>query len=437
MFDGDWDTYASYAGYRYYTQTTLNRKNGDFHEEAMIWMFPTKPKIASSSLTPAIPFTNENLTLAYDIYLTSGETDSSIISWYNQDGLIAGQNTTVLDSSLTSIDDVVTVQIIPSNGTFNGTAVNNTVTVQGFYALEQSTYDNCFDFVTGGDGYWTQKFTTTDAFSIRSIDVKFNETDFGGSGFNGTMYMEIHGSNETGNTPNATNYGTSTILSEEELNNNLTDTTFEFLDNVALNNGSNYWFVIFAKDFWILDTVEICYNSTSTTWNGTWRSNFDPDVFGYATWFAQYNDTYFLISEGTFNITNSTEIAYAPNWTAAYSDLNFTSEPMMSGNFSWNYTEYNITGVGQGGCLLNVTNTDTRTAHNLQAKIDVEKAWYDWKCNDISINTTFQTVTSVPASSSVCLNCTLDLININQTYVEWNLTENYAYWNFTYTWRQS
>ena len=132
-----------------------------------------------------------------------------------------------------------------------------------------------------------------------------------------------------------------------------------------------------------------------------------------------------------FNVTlnpAASSLIYQPNWSL----VNWSSVINISGNYSWNITEYNITAFNCTTYTFNVTNNES-TTQGIYLKINDTKSWYNWKCYDQDVSTTFVFLFNLAGDTSQLVNCTLDLINAGQTYTDWVVTENNATWDFNYT----
>jgi hypothetical protein len=170
------------------------------------------------------------------------------------------------------------------------------------------------------------------------------------------------------------------------------------------HNDAGNFYKIFIDDFWMC--------------NGDCPMNFGPGPSGII------NITYGL---------NISTIEFAPNWTKHYSSVNFTSPSTLAGNFTINFTEYNISIKDLTTFVYNVSETNGTNA-TLKASIDFTQSWFDVYLTSGNTRwnlTTTQTNVPIIANQSSLFNITLDLKNASQTYVNWSLSINKAYWNFT------
>ena len=131
------------------------------------------------------------------------------------------------------------------------------------------------------------------------------------------------------------------------------------------------------------------------------------------------------------NLSSTISWNYAPNSSAIYDLINFSNPTVMAGNYSWTYSEYNSTTLNSTSWDFNVTNAGSWGY--LKLSVNQSYNWIDWKCNGTSIGTTNTSLGYIEAGESILLNCTMDFVNISQTYVNWTLTENNASWNFNYS----
>lgn len=139
----------------------------------------------------------------------------------------------------------------------------------------------------------------------------------------------------------------------------------------------------------------------------------------------------FTFNPGLFNQTKLDQ-NYFPNWTKAWLQVNFSdNDTMQSGNFTWNFSEGNVT-TNSTGWDLNFTSD---VGESVWIKLNESKphinVWF-WNesSNAILLNTTFQRVFTLSVADSKLVNITIDLINISQTYVNWSLTRDTADFSF-------
>lgn len=131
---------------------------------------------------------------------------------------------------------------------------------------------------------------------------------------------------------------------------------------------------------------------------------------------------------------NISELLYPVN----YSLLNLTALiNHTTGNFTWNFTEYNASAYNLSDFVFNVTNTGGLPG-DVTIKQNQTKDWYEWWCSN---NTAFINVTNsskpfygnLGGGSSLFVNCTLSVKNISQTHVNRSVIIDRAIWDFNWT----
>lgn len=115
------------------------------------------------------------------------------------------------------------------------------------------------------------------------------------------------------------------------------------------------------------------------------------------------------------------------NWSAI-----LTNATINSGNYTWNFSQYGVLAFNVTEYVFNFTSNCSSSY--VQMAINKTEEWYDVKCNDVSIGETYTNVAPLTENNSIHLNCTMDFINISQTYVNWTVANNRATWdiNFSY-----
>ncbi len=117
------------------------------------------------------------------------------------------------------------------------------------------------------------------------------------------------------------------------------------------------------------------------------------------------------------------------NWT----DI-FTPSVFLSGNYTWNMTEFNITPHNVTSGLFNITNNCLETKAVLVAQ-HTTLPWYTWNfANGTNITTSLQNIVNITVNSSRAINFTLSVLNISLTHVNWtaqNGTSNRSFWNIS------
>ena len=113
--------------------------------------------------------------------------------------------------------------------------------------------------------------------------------------------------------------------------------------------------------------------------------------------------------------------------------FNADNDTFNSGNYSWNFTEENISSVG--AWTLNLTNNGT-TNFTVQIKLNqTNAAVWDLYYHNSSMkknisSTSWVSIINMTTNTSKLINLTLDLINISQTYVNWTAVNDTASWPF-------
>ncbi|KKL96578.1 hypothetical protein LCGC14_1843070 [marine sediment metagenome] len=125
---------------------------------------------------------------------------------------------------------------------------------------------------------------------------------------------------------------------------------------------------------------------------------------------------------------NLTDISYNVNWSKV--NLNFSDSVVAAGNFSWNITDLNLSIFPVKPCLYTVQN---KRINNITVSLNIDRTadYFNWTYNNTLINTTSKAIFNVSANTTFNINLTLNLINISQTYRNWNITINRANWSFT------
>ena len=101
---------------------------------------------------------------------------------------------------------------------------------------------------------------------------------------------------------------------------------------------------------------------------------------------------------------------------------------ITSGNYSWNFTEKNITAsdVTRGLYLLNNSCDINLT---IMLKQQTIRTNYQWFCLNKNITNVVTNIVNMTNQTNQFMNCTLDVLNISQTYINWNLINNTAIWD--------
>lgn len=161
--------------------------------------------------------------------------------------------------------------------------------------------------------------------------------------------------------------------------------------------------------------------------------------------FAGLDPTFFGVSANlTFNLSallddpNNVSQNFAPNWSRVLDLVNFSDNfTQVIGNFSWNFTEFNISTATPVPWVYNFTNTGN-TNFTLSALLNKTSTVVDvFIGNDtFRVNlstTTFKDIVNITVNETKLFNVTIDLINISQEYDNWTLVKNTAEWGFNIT----
>ena len=151
--------------------------------------------------------------------------------------------------------------------------------------------------------------------------------------------------------------------------------------------------------------------------------------------------TYFTVNNTPIvkvnpNLNESPAQNYAINWILATSDLNFSDQSVIAGNFTYNISQENISIFPfNTSWLFNITNN---FAVNITVSLEQNQTsnFYHWWCLNGSIKQwnitdTSLTLFDISPGESYYLNCTLDVFNISQSCTEWNCTQS-GTWDFDY-----
>ncbi len=236
--------------------------------------------------------------------------------------------------------------------------------------------------------------------------------------------------------------------------------------NVTLNQPLNETVSTIKEmifNFTVVFSNDILNSSLWANFSGTWQLNQTLTVIsnntktnfslinlvdGYYIWnvescsskICNFSSSNFTLTvsipiAGMLNATlspNITDLFYPVNW----SKLNLTAViNHTTGNFTWNLTEYNVSAYNLTEWVFNLTNTGDLPI-NVTLKQNQTKNWYEWWCNNntIAINITDspKTLFILTGGQTRFINCTLNVINISETKVNWSVTVDRAIWDFDY-----
>ena len=208
------------------------------------------------------------------------------------------------------------------------------------------------------------------------------------------------------------------------LSSNLTATWISMNDtrNFTTTGGTSHTGTIIVADTLPVGVQNISIICNRTDGTNTSNTTFELEVTGPAS-----NATNIKI---TFNsqITRGA-MEYQPDWTY----INFNSFINLSGNYTWTGSVPNATFNSSIKYTFDVHNNQSYDV-DFRLKTNESKSWWSWYCNNTLVGTGFtQILSNITAGTRKFVNCTLDLIDMSQTYENWILIENNATWRFNYT----
>ena len=122
------------------------------------------------------------------------------------------------------------------------------------------------------------------------------------------------------------------------------------------------------------------------------------------------------------------------NVTWSKTDINYSDNSFWGGNVTWNFTDLirNISPVVP--YIYNITNNRVNNV-TISLNMDRSEDYFNFSYNGTFITTVSRGLFNLTPNESILVNISLDLINISQTYVNWNITIDRANWtivpNFT------
>lgn len=130
------------------------------------------------------------------------------------------------------------------------------------------------------------------------------------------------------------------------------------------------------------------------------------------------------------------ELSYNINFSLV--NVNFTQAIINDGNWTWNFSQNvtnfvidNTTNVTNLKYTFNVSNNGTDNV-TIGLRQNQTKPWYEWYCKGVNITNTLNNLINLSNKSSTIFNCTLNLINISQSYVNYTLTSDRSNYDFNY-----
>lgn len=132
---------------------------------------------------------------------------------------------------------------------------------------------------------------------------------------------------------------------------------------------------------------------------------------------------------------------FKPNFTVVDTQLNWSDNVTQKGNFSWNFTQFNVTTLT--GWTINITN-DAVVNKTITAKINgtfdsnMINVWVSNSTGRVNLtNSSYLTIVNLPASSVAFINITIDLFNMSQTYTNWALVADNTNYTFNISYQKT
>ncbi len=125
---------------------------------------------------------------------------------------------------------------------------------------------------------------------------------------------------------------------------------------------------------------------------------------------------------------------FAINWAIPYNQINWSDNGTVErgGNFSWNFTETGIQPLNKW--LFNVTYHNLTKNGTLRIKLNQTSRNWTLRYNQTNLSSTeYVSFLNITNGTSVLINFTLDILNFNQSYINWGLVYSNADWSFNYT----
>ena len=182
-------------------------------------------------------------------------------------------------------------------------------------------------------------------------------------------------------------------------------------------------------------------NLTNTSMHAKWTVNLHTGDYTWScaaqnstgsTIWATSNRSILVNTTGlNHSFQNLTSLGYPVNFSLINWSTIINSTNALSGNYTWNFTQTNITPYNFTDYLFAVENTGYNNITVFLQQNQTEE-WYNWRCNDLNITTSNSTLFNLSRGQTDYVNCSLDLFNISQTYVNWTKTVDRASFNFDY-----
>jgi len=135
--------------------------------------------------------------------------------------------------------------------------------------------------------------------------------------------------------------------------------------------------------------------------------------------------------------------AFCINATKITEQLNFSNPVHFAGNYSYNFTENNITSCAYNYStatnvtefLYNLSSNGTHWNITVLMKVNQTKDWYELHCTNryLNITTVNVEIVNLTPGEHLTVNCTMNLLNVSQTFSNWTISINRAVWDFNET----
>lgn len=236
---------------------------------------------------------------------------------------------------------------------------------------------------------------------------------------------------------------TVTMTAPDDLYNNDTDLQHSILFNCSIDFNAtrmDLYLSNYTNGTIVLNQTDWRHgNDTDNNWS-SWTVNLPTGDYTWACT-GTNNSSSVLWSANRSILINTTGVNHTfQNLTSLGFDVNYSllnwsaiinSTNVLSGNFSWNFTELNVTPHNFTDYLWVVENTGYNNATVYLNKSE-DLHWYELTCNEFNITTTKVNVFNLTRYAIDYINCTLSLYNVSQAYSNWTLDRDNASFNFTY-----
>jgi len=182
------------------------------------------PTVTNVEITPDPAYTSDNLTCSFDL---NNESTGVYIDWYVNNNITFSEttilNSSILVSSYTTLFDNITCSVTPYNSTYNGTTLNDTITVSG-YTLNLTAKNNqtnasissFYVSISDSDQVISQWNTTTGSVIITQAYTGIKELSVCGNSYTLETYNHTFTINETNLTASLLEVGAIRIKSFDE-----------------------------------------------------------------------------------------------------------------------------------------------------------------------------------------------------------------------------